>query len=387
MAKVLILASFPDSLICFRRELLVAMVKAGHDVFACAPAASAEVREQVEELGVRYLDVPLDRTGTSLFGDFRYLAAVIRRCRDIQPDLIFSYTIKPVIYGSIAAYIARVPFISSMITGLGYVFSGETLKQRVLRRIVLSLYRTALRMNRAAFFQNPDDIELFRSSGLLPRGQEPVLINGSGIDLIHFAPRPFPNGTAFLLIARLLREKGVREYVEAARVLKAKYPEVQFRLAGWIDDNPSAIGQQELEGWVREGTIEYLGLLKDIRPAMASASVYVLPSYREGTPRTVLEALAMGRPVVTTDAPGCRETVEYGENGFLVPVKDVSALAAALDRFILDPELAPSMGKASRRIAEEKYDVHDVNRVILRNLGLFPAGEDVHGLVSQPSRG
>jgi len=181
---------------------------------------------------------------------------------------------------------------------------------------------------------------------------------------------PLPENTSFLLIARLLGDKGVREYANAARKVKLQYPQVSFKLVGWIDDNPDAIGQHELDEWVNSGTLEFLGKLADVRPAIASSNVYVLPSYREGTPRTVLEAMAMGRPVITTDVPGCRETVVDGDNGFLVSVQAVDELASAMVQFIEEPQLAARMGERSRLIAEEKYDVHKVNEIMLSGMGI-----------------
>jgi glycosyltransferase involved in cell wall biosynthesis len=173
----------------------------------------------------------------------------------------------------------------------------------------------------------------------------------------------------YLFIGRLLGDKGVREFAEAARLLKRNNPQVICSLVGWIDSNPNSITQAELDGWVADGRIEFLGRLADVRPAIEACSVFVLPSYREGTPRTVLEAMAMGRAIITTDAPGCRETVVHGENGFLIPVQDPKALAQAMRCFIHEPELQQSMGARSRQIAEEKYDVNKVNAVILAGMG------------------
>jgi len=179
-----------------------------------------------------------------------------------------------------------------------------------------------------------------------------------------------------LLIARLLGDKGVREYAEAARRIRRQHPQARFSLVGWIDDSPNAIAQHELDAWVAEGSLEFLGRLSDVRPAIAACSVYVLPSYREGTPRTVLEAMAMGRAIITTDTPGCRETVVDGDNGFLVPVKSVPALVKAMERFIAEPELAERMGRRSRQLAEAKYDVHQVNGRMLEEMGIGPEGTD-----------
>lgn len=371
MARVLMLAGYADSLVGFRDKLLQEMVSLGHEVIACAPEAPARVGEKLTEWGVQCRDVPLRRTGTGVLADLRYLFALVALLRKVRPDVVLPYTVKPTIYGSMAAAVTGVPVTGSMITGLGYAFSGESLRRRLIGHLVKTLYRLGLRGNRVVFFQNPDDMALFRRLRIVGRENHPTLINGSGIDLEQFRPASYPSRVSFLLIARLIGEKGVREYAAAARALRPRYPSSHFRLVGWIDENPDAITRQELDAWVAEGTLEYLGRLDDIRPAMADTSVYVLPSfYREGTPRTVLEALAMARPVITTDAPGCRETVVSGENGFLVPVRDVPALAEAMEKFLRQPQLVETMGSASRRLAEEKYDVHAVNRVILDGLGL-----------------
>ncbi|MDX1541447.1 MAG: glycosyltransferase, partial [Geminicoccaceae bacterium] len=204
------------------------------------------------------------------------------------------------------------------------------------------------------------------------RAEQSVLINGSGVDLRQFSPAPFPATPTFLLIARFLVEKGVRDFVEAARLVRSRHPNVRFVLVGGPDEaNPSSIGRAELQGWLDEGIVENPGWLDDVRPAIAASSVYVLPSYyREGTPRTILEALAMGRPVVTTDAPGCRETVRHGVNGWLVPPRDPKALAAALLTFLDDPEPVARMGAESLALAREKYDVDKVNDVMLAAMDL-----------------
>lgn len=249
-----------------------------------------------------------------------------------------------------------------------------------MTRLVRILYRFALTKAHKVFFQNPDDERLFRELGLMPAAVPSIVVNGSGVDLASFAMSPIlKRMPVFLMIGRLIGDKGLREYAEAAKRVKGIHPEARFQLIGWLDTNPDAIAQSELDWWIADGTLEFLGKLDDVRPAIADSTVYVLPSYREGTPRTVLEAMSMGRPIITTDAPGCRETVIDGENGFLVPVKSVDALVEAMLKFIEDPTLAPRMGRRSREIAEEKYDVHKVNAVMLHEMGITPApGEEPH---------
>lgn len=373
MKTFLLVASFPDSLIKFRGPLLRALVAKGLNVHVAAPdlAGVPEIRSELEVLGVTLHEIGLERTGLNPASDFFTMIGMWRLMRRIRADYVLGYTIKPVIYGSFAAWLANVPRRYALVTGLGYAFTGDASGKRgMLRKLIQRLYRFGLSRSHKVFFQNRDDEALFRQLRLLPPKIASCVVNGSGVDVAEYSLVPLPEQPSFLLIARLLGDKGVREYALAARKVKALYPNVVFRLVGWIDDNPDAIGQHELDDWVRAGTIELLGRLSDVRPAIAESSVYVLPSYREGTPRTVLEAMAMGRPVITTDAPGCRETVVDGDNGFLVPVKAVEELASVMVRFIENPELAGKMGLRSRLVAEAKYDVNQVNEFMLGEMGI-----------------
>lgn len=372
--RIAILAGVARSLINFRGPLVKALCDAGLEVHAVAPGLhdDLETRRQLEAWGVITHDVTMQRTGTNPLKDLGGLWSLYRLFREIQPDAVLGYTIKPVIYGTLAAWLAKVPKRYALITGLGYAFTGDARGKRALVQwLVRGLYRQALKRADLTFFQNPDDEALFRELGLLGQNLPSLVVNGSGIDTARFEQAPLREGApSFLLIARLLGDKGVREYVTAAARVREHHPDAVFRMVGDIDSNPDSITRQELDEWVAAGHIEYLGKLDDVRPAIAESSVYVLPSYREGTPRTVLEAMAMGRAIITTDAPGCRETVKEGENGFLVPVKSVDALVTAVERFISEPELATRMGQRSREIAEEKYDVHKVNTVMLKEMDI-----------------
>ncbi len=368
--KIAVLAGWANSLVNFRGSLISEFVRSGHEVIAFAPEAPAEIEARLAELGASYEQVTLRRTGMNPMHDaiaFKSLRSLLKRHK---PDILLSYTMKPVIYGSLAAADAGVGRIYSIITGLGYAFQGVTARQRISGAAIRPLLRRSLVRNHRVFFQNPDDMRLFHDLGLAGSAQS-VLINGSGVDTAHYAlAEPAVQPVSFLLIARLLREKGIREYAEAARILKESYPDAAFRLLGPFDDNPSSIGQATVDSWHDSGILDYLGETGDVRPHLAASSVYVLPSYREGTPRSVLEAMSMGRPVVTTDVPGCRETVNDGENGYLVKPRDPISLATAMGRFIEEPDLIPAMGARSRALADEKYDVHKVNRVILETMGL-----------------
>ena len=220
------------------------------------------------------------------------------------------------------------------------------------------------------FFQNPDDETLFQNLGIIKTSdQKSVVVNGSGVDLKKFNIASFPKKIQFLLIARLLGDKGVREYFKAAKAVRKNHPDIKFGLVGWIDNHPDAISKKELDESIDAGDIFFYGRMDDVKPAISESSVYVLPSYREGTPRTVLEAMAMGRPIITTDAPGCKETVKDGINGYIVKVKSSQALVEAMLCFIEQPELIESMGNSSRKIAEEKYDVDKVNKHMMIEMG------------------
>jgi glycosyltransferase involved in cell wall biosynthesis len=373
--KILLIAGLAESLINFRGPLILALRARGACVHVAAPGLppSCPTRLQLQAMGVLVHEVPMARTGTNPLADLRTIWALWRLTRRVQPDKVLGYTIKPVIYGTLAAWLAHVPQRFALITGLGYAFQGEG-QRSLVRALVQGLYKVALTRANLVFFQNPDDLALFRKRGLLRLDSRVCVVNGSGVDLSRFEYRPLPdtsvgeNLPSFLCIGRLLGDKGIREYAQAAQMIRQRHPSARFLLVGGIDSNPNSISQAELDAWVAEGCIEYVGKLADVRPAIEACSVYVLPSYREGTPRTVLEAMAMGRAVITTDAPGCRETVVNGENGFLVPVKSVDALAAAMSLFIQDPELASRMGRKGRYLAVEKYDVHKVNKIIMREM-------------------
>ena len=335
-----------------------------------------EVAAGLRQLGAEPEEIVCKRQGVDPIADLRYAAMVQKRLKQLKPDVFLGYTSKPVVWGAPAARAAGVPKIGALITGLGYAFTGGSeVKRQVVRQVLGFLYRRALRICDVTIFQNPDDKADFQRMGLTSGSSAVHVVNGSGIDLASFPPMRTPEGASFLLIARLLKDKGVREYAAAAMALKQRYPHVPFRLAGWIDPSPDSIMAEDLEAW-RAGGIEFLGRLEDVRPALAACACYVLPSYREGTPRSVLEAMATGRAVITTDAPGCRETVTDGVNGWRVQPRDTASLEAAMEQAIASPERLAIMGEQSRRLAEAKYDVHAVNRAMMAALGLRVAEVD-----------
>ena len=374
MKKFLLIAGFADSLINFRWDLICALQAKGLEVHVAAPeiSSSPTTLEKLRNNGVFAHDVPMQRTGTNPIEDFKTLIALRQLMQQVRPDYVMAYTIKPVIYGMLAAASTGVPNRAALITGLGYAFqdSEGSTKQNLIRRVTRQLYARALSAADLTFFQNEDDQKLFTDLGIIRPGQNTVVVNGSGVNTEKFSPQPLPEGDEvhFLLIGRLLKDKGVREYADAARQIKKHYPHAVFNLVGFLDSNPSSVTQAELDQWINEGTVKFWGKLTDVRPAINACHIFVLPSYREGTPRTVLEAMATGRAIITTDAPGCRQTVEDGYNGWLVPVQSAEKLAEAMERFLKEPALIESMAQASLEIARNKYDVNIVNQFMLDQL-------------------
>jgi glycosyltransferase involved in cell wall biosynthesis len=380
MKKFLIISSFLPFVLNFRGKLLEAIAVNDFEIHIMAPELEkfAAEKQKIIQLGYHLHEIPMQRTGTNPIADLKLMTIMYQQISRIKPDYVLSYTIKPVIYGMFAAWLAKVPHRFALITGLGYAFqNAESGKLSIFQKIVHGLYAQALKCADVVFFQNPDDLKLFRDMHLLDTHKSAVIVNGSGVNVQDFDVMPLPLNdqgivkASFLLIARLLSDKGVREYAEAARMIKAVHPETEFHLVGWIDDNPSAISQAELDTWVADQTVNYWGKLSDVRPAIAASSVFILPSYREGTPRSVLEAMAMGRAIITTDAPGCRETVIDGDNGYLVEPKSVQSLVEAIEKLIRQPNLVTKMGQRSRLIALEKYDVNVVNTHMMKEMNLL----------------
>lgn len=371
--RILVLGSYAPSLVRFRGPLLRDMVAAGCQVVACASEDDGEVAAALARLGVAYRPVAMDRAGTDPLADLRTLAGLVRLLRAERPDVLLAYTQKPMVYGGIAARLTGVPRFFPMVTGLGYAFAdGPDLSRRLLRQVTAGLFRPALRRAEAIFYFNPEDRAQLERHGIVRAGQRLVRVDGSGVDTTHYTPAPLPEGApVFLLVARLLRDKGLREYVGAARMLRARWPTARCQIVGPLDANPTSITAAELAAWKAEGVVEYLGETSDVRPYQRACTVFVLPSYyHEGVPRSVLEAMATGRAIVTTDWQGCRETVTAGENGFLVPVRDPAALAAAMARFLEDPGLARRMGQRSLEIVDARFDVRRINAVLLATMGL-----------------
>lgn len=369
--RLAIVINGAEAMVNFRSSLIAAAVAQGYTVHAFAPDYTAASRERIRALGAEPVDFRLDRTGRNPVADLATTLDLARRFRALGIDTVLSCFIKPAIYGSLAASLARVPHRLAMIEGLGTSFTtapGMPARRGLLSAVVMRLLRAGLSRCRTVFVLNQDDAR-FLAENRMATADQIVRLRGIGVDLSRLAPADEPvTKPVFVLIGRMLREKGVCEFVEAAGLLKPLHPEARFVLAGGLDSNPSAISRATLDRWVSEGAVEWLGHVSDIPHLLRRAQVFVLPSYREGMPRSTQEAMAMGLPVVSTDAPGARETVVEGENGFLVPVGDSRALADAMARFIADPSLAGRMGRESRRLAEEWFDEGRINSEILGHL-------------------
>lgn len=372
--KILVLSSFTTSLFWFRIDMMKSFLREGCEVVAAADESEAQWGEKFAQLGIRYRSIPVQRNGTNPLRDLKTLRALKALISEEKPDKIFAYQAKTVIYGGIAAASCGIQEFYPLIAGLGSIFLGNGWKTKLLRRILVTEYKYGMRKAPKVFFQNDDDLGVFVKHGIVKREQA-VMLNGSGVNLEKFPPVAQPEKPAFLCISRLIRDKGVMEYLLACRKLKQRRPQVRCMLVGPFDTNPSAIKKEELQSFIDDGSIEYFGEQKDVQPYLALCSAYVLPSYHEGTPKTVLEAMATGRAILTTDAPGCRQTVTDGKNGYLVPVKDVDALVSAMERLLDTPDTCEAMGKESRKLAEARYDVHKINQIIQKTMGLRPVQE------------
>ncbi|OOZ37832.1 glycosyltransferase family 4 protein [Solemya elarraichensis gill symbiont] len=336
----------------FRGNLVRRLLQDGYRILIIAPRDDSS--EKLADLGCYVVEQPMDNKGTNPLADLQTMRELKRLYLEHQPDLVLHFTVKPVIYGSFAARSLKIPVINT-ITGLGTAFlSGSW-----LMRIVETLYRHSQRWPSRVFFQNPDDRNLFLSRQLVAE-EKSACLPGSGVDLKRFMAAEYPASQPikFLLIARLLRDKGIVEFVDAARQIRKIYPHTSFQLLGPLGaSNRSALADEEVAAWVEEGIVEYLGETDDVRPFLHAAHCVVLPSYREGTPRALLEAAAVGRPLIATDVPGCREVVDAGVNGLLCDVKNASSLAAAMQQFLDMPlEKQLEMGVAGRLKVEKEFD-------------------------------
>ncbi len=356
----------------FRGDLVKKIVEKGYEVVVTGP--NQIDADKIAELGARFVEIPMNKNGVNPFADLKYQKALVNLFEKESPDVVLGYTSKPVIYGSIAAKkaskkIKRDVRAVAMVTGVGYAFTSQTFKARIIRFIMSVLYKRAFKKADRVIFQNEDDKSQFERLKLVSPTKTAV-VNGSGVNTNKFPVVDYPNRLTFFMLARVMYSKGAREYLSACKTIKERYPQVRCMLLGACEGIQDSLPKEELNPYINDGTIEYFGETDRVADYYGQCSVYVLPSYREGTPRTVLEAGSMGRAIITTDAPGCRGTVIDGKTGFLVPVKDAVALAEKMEKFIKDPTLVRSMGQASAEYVREKYDVEKVNAVMLELLNV-----------------
>tara|TARA_B100000963_G_scaffold211595_1_gene184388 strand:- start:43 stop:1146 length:1104 start_codon:yes stop_codon:yes gene_type:complete len=366
--RIIILGTVPNDLLNFRADLIKDFLKNGHEVIASSSELDPSSTVHMNRLGVEYETIFLNRHSLSFLGDIRTLKSLSNFFKKKQPDLVLAHGIKLVIWGGISARIRNIPFFA-LITGLGFAFQGKSFKRKLLTKLVSFLYRIALKNSKAVIFQNKDNRDLFIEKDIVNPSKTHI-VDGSGVDIEKYNFSKQPNtDVSFLLVSRLLGEKGLREYAAAAKIVKSKFPIANFELVGAEDASLDAISLEEVSSW--SNFIDYKGSTNDVRPYIKRCHVYVLPSYHEGLPRSTLEAMSMGRPVITTDAVGCKETVDNGINGFIVPVRSVKKLAEKMIWFIENRDKIQIMGEQSRIIVEKKFDVRIINKEMLRIMGIY----------------
>ncbi|KAA5922955.1 glycosyltransferase family 4 protein [Achromobacter xylosoxidans] len=362
--RLLFVVNNPAFFMSHRVPVALAAQRAGYDVHVATMDGPAVA--DIEALGMTHHAIPMTRSGKHPLQELGTLLALLRLFRHVRPQVVHLVTIKPVLYGGIAARLARVPGMVAAISGLGFVFLSNSLKMRLVRAVVARLYRLALgHRNSRVIFQNGADRDLLKSLGAV-RDEQVVLIRGAGVDLdlCRALPEPPAPPVVVTMVARLLRDKGVQEFVQAARLLRERGVPVTMRLVGGVDaGNPASATPAEVEAWQREGCVEALGERADVPQLYADSHIAVLPSYREGLPKSLIEAAACGRAVVTTDVPGCRDAIDPGKTGLLVPVRDPQALADAIARLAGDATQRQAMGAAGRALAEREFNIERVARI------------------------
>lgn len=373
--RLMFVVNNPAFFMSHRVPLAQAAQRAGYDVHVATMDGPAVA--DIQALGMTHHAIPMTRSGKHPLQELGTLLALVRLFRRVRPDVVHLVTIKPVLYGGIAARLARVPGMVAAISGLGFVFLSDSLKMRLVRAVVARLYRIALgHPNSRVIFQNANDRDLLKSLGAV-RDAQVVMIRGAGVDLDAYRALPEPPSPPVVvtMVARLLRDKGVQEFVQAAGILRERGVPVTMQLVGGVDaGNPASATQDEVDAWQRDGTVQALGERSDVPALYAVSHIAVLPSYREGLPKSLIEAAACARAVVTTDVPGCRDAIEPGETGLLVPVRDPQALADAIARLAEDAALRQAMGKAGRALAEREFNIEQVARTHVALYDTLSAG-------------
>lgn len=372
--KIALIGTVVSSVFNFRMGLIKSLCEKGHLVYVLCVNFDEASKNIIKSLGAIPVDYELNRAGVNPFRDLQDTWSLSKLLRKISPDVVLSYFVKPVIFGTAAAKLAGVPRRIGMLEGLGYVFtdlpSGISKKQAFLRKVQVFLYQVTLPWLDRLIFLNPDDpVDLLEGNGL--RVPDVRVLGGIGVDLQRYAyvQPDIKKPPCFIFVGRLLAEKGINEYVAAAKKVKNLHPEARFVVLGGLDEeNPGGLSRLELDDLIASGVVEYPGHVSSVIQWLTDASIFVLPSYREGVPCSTQEAMAVGRAVITTDVPGCRETVVDGVNGYLVPRWDAEALAQKMLCLVRDPALVARMGEESRRLAEQRFDAEKVNARLIQML-------------------
>ncbi|WP_180105001.1 glycosyltransferase family 4 protein [Acinetobacter sp. YH12108] len=377
--KIIIIGTTASNLYGFRKDFILSCLAQNYHVYAFVSEYTNEWLAKIQDLGVTLVTYQLSRGGLNPLADLRSTYQLAKKIKEIQPDIVFSYSTKPVIYATLAAYKIKVPYIYGMIEGLGSPFTihkyGQSLKAKFIRFVQVSLYRLAFPYLDKIIFLNHDDPKDLVHHYNLPHKKNAIEVLGPiGLNLQDYAYTKWNNqeNISFIFIARLIAEKGIFEYIEAARIVKRKYPEVVFKIIGGLDpENPTGLKQTELDQLIQTGIIEYNGFVTDVDQRLRNSAVFVLPSYyREGVPRSTQEAMAVGRPVITTDVPGCNETVVDGLTGFLIPKWDVAALVEKMTYFIEHPEQINKMGYQGFLYARKNFNADHINHRLLQMMGI-----------------
>ncbi|TAI48569.1 glycosyltransferase family 4 protein [Flagellimonas allohymeniacidonis] len=367
--KIMLVCSYDASLIGFRGDFIKELVANDFEVLALAPSMSEKVASKIRAMGASPLSYHLQRTGLNPIKDIKSIFQLRRIIKQHKVDIVFPYTLKPVLYSSFAAKMTKARVVS-LITGLGFTFSATSKKARFLQNIAEVLYKLSIRSNKAVIFQNKDDLALFQKLKILSKKQKTSIVNGSGVNLERYPFRQKKIDSEkiiFLFVARLIREKGIHLYIEAAKQLKPRFPLAEFHIIGAPDKSPSAIKLEDLTQFHESEIVVYHGRSNVVPEFLERSDVFVLPTYyREGVPRSILEALSVGLPVITTDTPGCRETVVNRENGFLIAPQSLDSLIEAMQFLLENTAEINKMGKASNELAKKKFDVQLINADLIK---------------------
>lgn len=369
--KILIIGGNAWSIINFRGDLINKLKKRGNQIFSISNLLSSEEKKEIKRLGVEPIGIEINSNRVNIISDLVYFLKLRKVIISIAPDIVISYTMKPIVYSGLALFNNKKIKYFPMITGTGHIFNENSLLIKIIRLFLIIGLKLSLLKATKIIFQNKDNFNLLEKYRIV-RKNNSVVVNGSGVDTNHYHKSPLPNSElTFILIARLLIDKGIREYVEAAKLIKKKYKRVKFKLIGPRDYSLNKIDYNYILRNHEKKIINYLGFCKDVRSHITKSHVYVLPSYHEGLPRSVLEAMSMQRPIITTNAPGCKETVVNGVNGFKVPKKNINELYKRMIWFIENKKKLKKMGEMSRKIVETKFSNDKINnkliKIILKN--------------------